>query len=128
MEVLYILRGGDWNILIEFGANVEKPTEYFDSESIRVIKEGLYVSFVNFNYIPESAKKQMQNGLTWVKDLIPIDTEIVIRIDKLNFDFNNFQEEGLFYCIAFWAGKYFNFEVPHFSYFFDKKTNRYVFE
>lgn len=69
------------------------------------------------------------NGLKWVSPLFAVKKNHTIFIHKISFAnvITDYQKEGLFYAIAEWAAKYYKFELPKYSYYYDRKTNKYYF-
>lgn len=51
----------------------------------------------------------------------------LIELQQLEFNYCDFQEDGLECAIVFWAAQEFQFEPPYLTTNFDKRTNRYRF-
>ena len=79
--------------------------------------------------LTEREQELLLHGLKWASPFIEknIKQDITIHITHLSFNVCDYQPEGLFYAIAHWASKHFDFELPSYSFSFHKKQNKYNF-
>lgn len=81
----------------------------------------------NVGYLSEQEKNYLTCGVRWVYDLIKIENETLVKIESIRFNPCDYQAEGLFFAMAEWLSKEYDFEMPEYSYHFDKENNRYIF-
>lgn len=116
-----------WGIFISITANVYTNIEY--NNSMFKIDNNFYVDFSEVPLITSDKIKEnlLVSGISWVKKYIKFEGSMVLKIHKLDINFTDFQNEGLYYAIAFWLSKYFTFEMPHYNCYFNKESNTYIF-
>lgn len=52
---------------------------------------------------------------------------LYLEVNAVQFNYADFQDEGLYYAMQEWLSKRYGFERPPYDAFFDAKQNRYVF-
>ncbi|SHL02039.1 hypothetical protein SAMN05444484_10133 [Flavobacterium chilense] len=121
-----------WGILIEFAGKINNATEDDDLKSepnLIKINDSLFLKlniseqnkFIHENTI------YLENGLLWISDSIPDKKTKIIEIDNIEFDFLNFQIEGLFLGIASWICNYYQIPMPNYFCMYDSDHKKYLF-
>ncbi|MFH6995093.1 hypothetical protein [Flavobacterium sp. FlaQc-48] len=120
-----------WGILIEFTGKINDVTEEdLEAETnLTQINDSLFLklNISKQNKFIYANKFYLENGLLWVSDSIPDKKITIIEIDKIEFDFLNFQIEGLFLGIASWICNYYQIPMPEYSCIYDRDHKKYLF-
>ena len=121
---LYKIRETHWGIYIKIKANTE------NSNQGQKISENIFLEYQidNIN-ITEEEKDLLKAGLKWVSPNIEekINSFTKITLTEIELNECDYQIEGMFYGIAFWASEHFGFDLPEYNYSYDKKSNKYIF-
>ena len=116
-----------WGIFINITASVITDIEY--DSLYEKIDNHLFVDCTEVPLLVNShlEKNLLLNGVFAVKDKLPISTNLLLKIHKIECNPADYQDEGLYYAIAEWLSKYFNFDMPPYECYYDKQIHRYVF-
>lgn len=125
----YILLKSSWGIVI-----------FLDIEEILnpVIRESdVQVSDRIFFRISDTKKNQKQTIETWIRaGFNSLSNEIYKQIGNkcvcydiksLDFNYVDFQEEGLYCAIREWISKYYDIHISPIEVTFNRETNKYIF-
>lgn len=110
-----------WGIFIQIAGRVNSNE---NQEELLMLN----LDFLRINF-SEKQKAYLYKGFEWVKPQIEksITEKIEILIEEINLVLTDFQEEGLFYAMAFWASEHFGFEMPKFDCHYNREGNKYEF-
>lgn len=117
---IFKIHQSSWGIWIKITGNSKLKEER--GENLLVISpEKIKLS--------QQEEKYLKDGFTWASSAIDDVTEkkYEIAITSIELVHTDYQEEGLFYAIAFWLSEHFDFDLPKFEYSFNKELNRYEF-
>lgn len=79
--------------------------------------------------LTDNETKFLQKGFDWIIQKIEEKNQPAyqISITKIETVLTDYQEEGLFFAIAYWLSEHFKFEMPYFNFRFNKTINKYEF-
>lgn len=126
-ESHFIVSKTSWRIYISFAGNIIEK----NSETADLIKINDFL-FLKLN-IPETNqyihgnKLLIENGILWIADSIPDKSPKIIEIHTIDFNFMDFQIEGLFFGIAHWLSAYYNIEMPAYNVKYERHKRKYIF-
>lgn len=121
---LYRIRKTSWGIWVQISASVK------NSNQGDKISDNLYFEYKdNTTHLTDVEIELLKEGLTWVSLIIEkkISTPTTITLNKIELNHCDYQVEGMFYGIAFWASEHFEFDLPEYQFKYDVKQNKYMF-
>ncbi len=121
---LYRIRKTSWGIWVQISASVK------NSDQGDKISDNLYFEYKdNTKHLTDVEIELLKEGLTWVSLIIEkkISTPTTITLNKIELNHCDYQVEGMFYGIAFWASEHFEFDLPEYQFKYDVKQNKYMF-
>lgn len=121
---LYSIRKTSWSIWVQISASVE------NSNQGEKISDNLFYEYkANTTHLTDIEIELLKEGLTWVSSIIEkkINSPTKITLNKIELNHHDYQVEGMFYGIAFWASKHFGFDLPEYQFNYDLKKNKYMF-
>lgn len=121
---LYRIRKTSWGIWVQISASVK------NSDQGDKISDNLYFEYKdNTTHLTDVEIELLKEGLTWVSLIIEkkISTPTTITLNKIELNHCDYQVEGMFYGIAFWASEHFEFDLPEYQFKYDVKQNKYMF-
>ncbi|WP_074407909.1 MULTISPECIES: hypothetical protein [Aquimarina] len=121
---LYRIRKTSWGIWVQISAGVK------NSSQGDKISDNLYFEYkANTTHLTDVEIELLKEGLTWVSTIIEkkINTPTTITLNKIELNHCDYQVEGMFYGIAFWASEHFGFDLPEYQFKYDVKKNKYMF-
>lgn len=122
---LFKVLKSSWGIFVEIEATLIDKIS--NNENYVKVNNRLFISFENYSSMADDFKLELINGLKWVENDMNLNKDMVIILNNIEINPSDFQLEGLFLCMASWAGVVFEFDLPHYTYEYDKKLNKYVF-
>ncbi|WCO03467.1 hypothetical protein [Psychroserpens ponticola] len=116
--------GLSWGIRIQISARIEK-----DSGGIKISHNLFYENKVENIKLTTQEINLLLAGIKWVNSLIinKIKFPIKIVLEKIELNECDYQSEGLFYAIAFWASETFKFSLPQYEFKYDEENGKYIF-
>lgn len=133
-NTIYSLHNGDWNLYINLFAKIKSiplNNNYYK------ISENIGIKFADKPLNPtgkfvETDMKYLIKGLQFIKDTLSeyINKHgILIEVHSISlWDVQYFQEEGLSAAVIKLMSEIYKFEMPFIPIYFDKKSNKYIFE
>ena len=116
--------GLSWGILIKISARIEK-----DNGGIKISENLFYENKVENIKLTTKEINLLLSGIKWVDSMITEKTKHTTKIILEEIELNecDYQSEGLFYAIAFWASETFEFNLPDYKFAYDKENDKYIF-
>ncbi|QXP78815.1 MULTISPECIES: hypothetical protein [Winogradskyella] len=116
--------GLNWGILIKISARIEK-----DNGGIKISQNLFYENKVENIKLTTQEINLLLSGIKWVDSMITEKTKHTTKIILEEIELNecDYQSEGLFYAIAFWASEAFEFNLPDYKFVYDKENDKYIF-
>ncbi|NRR92406.1 hypothetical protein HSX10_12585 [Winogradskyella undariae] len=116
--------GLSWGILIKISARIEK-----DNGGIKISENLFYENKVENIKLTTQEINLLLSGIKWVDSMITEKTKHTTKIILEEIELNecDYQSEGLFYAIAFWASEAFEFNLPDYKFVYDKENDKYIF-
>ena len=135
LECEYYVCKSSWGVYVKI---IAEYIDYENNDGNKAIKigDGLWVKFAEKSIF--EGEKFWEGDLSYiVEGLKVVENKIVERskycktlivLHSIQIAPCDFQEEGLTVAIIEWAARAFNFQAPKISVYFDKGSNRYIFE
>lgn len=130
-ESLYRISKTSWCIqTIYKGTFIDNPESALLSESIAVTSDiYLYVNpEQSFMKLTADNIPLLVNGIRWVEHVFPENETILISIDDILLNFNDFQEEGFLFGIAHFICDYYKKPMPQYTVSFNRDKWKYQFK
>lgn len=130
MKYKYVLLKSSWGVVI-----------FLEVEEIRnpVLQEGdilvvnrIYLRLESIDKLPkEDVEIILTQGIKSLSGLIVNqlgDESVCYHVKSIDFNYTDFQIEGLYCAIREWIAKYYNIQITPVSVMFDAEKNRYIFD
>ncbi len=116
--------GLSWGIWIQISATIEK-----NNEGKNISDNLFYENKVKNRKLTTQEINLLLAGIKWVSPMIikKIKSPTKIILEEIELNECDYQSEGLFYAIAFWASETFEFSLPNYEFTYDKEKDRYSF-
>ncbi len=118
-----------WGISIDILADCKQKSLHEKKEFVN-LAPGLWATIL-CNNIPDDEMEFLWKGLQYVGNSIinnsPFRNDTLIVIYSIEYNYCDFQPEGLLAAIIGWAAQEFQFKEPDVNIFFDIARNKYVF-
>lgn len=122
----FIERKTSWGIRVEFQGRIIDCNRYLGTATRVTDSIGIALDIPETNEYVHSHFSLLTQGIVWVSDLLPNDP-IVIAIERIDFNFLDFQAEGFFFGIAKWLCDYFKIPTPPYKVEYDNTNRKYLF-
>lgn len=87
----------------------------------------LSLDLSNVNNLHPDEELLIAKGIKWVSDYVPNNGQKTIFIKEVALVACDYQKEILFFAMANWLSKEFDFKMPQFEFSYNKSTNKYEF-
>ncbi|KMQ61889.1 hypothetical protein ACM40_06080 [Chryseobacterium sp. BLS98] len=96
-----------------------------NSVNIHKIAPQVYLK-LNDNIIDNISLNYLKKGIKSIIQYIDI-FPVIFSIEKLEYNFCDYQPEGMYYAFRKWFFENHNMEFPIINVYYDKETNKYIF-
>lgn len=130
MRHKYVVLKSSWGIVIFL--DVEEIRNPVLQEADILVADRIYLRVENLDKLPkEKVEMILSQGIKSLVGLIVSqlgDQAVCYHVKSIDFNYTDFQFEGLYCAIREWISKYYNIQVDPISVVFDARQNRYIFD
>ncbi len=115
-----------WGIAIDIEA--KKAFRSDSLPSYNIINDYLYVE-KSLSWLSDTERYFLSKSTDLIEGSISecLNSDHIVLIQNIEFNFTDYQEEGLAMALAGWFGSYFNVGIKDIEIKFNKELNKYIF-